>query len=136
MRVLVATHQMQGQRDNDFNWCDEGELVAFGGDYHDSEDVDGYCGCRRSMGGLRTHRSTTTMRVTKSELTKNEYISYIIDVKNKQGWEGGIDRWMPDIDVLLRIASQYPVGAILERRGDIIQTRPKMVDWVQMQMEV
>ena len=31
MNVLVATSKMQGQRDNDFNWCDEGELVTLQG---------------------------------------------------------------------------------------------------------
>ena len=135
MRILVATAQMQGQRDNDFNWCDEGELVAFDGFDCDGGSVDDNCGCRRAMGGLRTYRATTTIRVAESDLTKNEYISHIIDAKNKQGWKGDIDRWMPQIDVLLSIAKGYPVDTILERRGNVIQPRQKMVDWVQLQME-
>lgn len=136
MKVLVATSEMQGQRDNDFNWCDEGELVTFGDSIHDREEVDGNCGCRRSMAGIRTWRSTTTFKVAESELTKNEYISHVVDTKNKQGWQGCIERWMPEIDVLLSIAKAYSEGTILEKRGDMIQTRQKQVDLIQLQMEV
>ena len=135
MRVLVATEQMQGQRDNDFYWCDEDELITFAPDIHDGEAVDGNCGCRRSMAGTRTFRPTTTFKVAESELTKQEYIDFIVDVKNKQGWGGSYETWAPEIDVLLSIAKQYPVDTVLERRGNIIQARQKQVDFVQLQMQ-
>ena len=135
MRVLVATQQMQGERHNDFYWCDEGELVTFDPLHHDGEEVDGSCGCRRSMAGTRTFRPTTTIKVAESDLTKQEYIDFIVDVKDKQGWGGPYERWAPEIDVLLGIAEQYPVGTVLERRGDIIQVRQKSVDVIQMEFE-
>ena len=52
MKVLVGTKETQGQRSNDFSWAEDGELVMFGSEC-DREDVDGTCGCRRAMSGLR-----------------------------------------------------------------------------------
>ena len=117
MRVLVATHQMQGQRDNDFNFCNEGELVAFDGFECDGGTVDDNCGCRRGLGGLRTWMATSTFKVAESELTQSEYTNHVVDMKNKQGWNGGYERWAPQVDLLLSIAKQFPVGTVLERRG-------------------
>ena len=64
MKVLVATSQTQGQRENDFNFCVEGELVTVGlVCATDRYDPDGGCGCGRAFAGLNSHRATTTAKV-------------------------------------------------------------------------
>src|SRR5579862_8855950 len=53
MKILTATSRTQGQRNSDFNWCIEGELVHFGlVCAADQDDPDGGCGCGRAFAGL------------------------------------------------------------------------------------
>jgi len=66
MKVLVATEETQGHRKTDFCWTEEGELVFFGSECT-RETIDGECGCRRSLCGLRTRKATTTFRVVERE---------------------------------------------------------------------
>lgn len=54
MKVMVATREGQGFRENDFSWTKENELVGFTSEC-DGETIDGNCGCRRSMSGFDTH---------------------------------------------------------------------------------
>jgi hypothetical protein len=62
MKVLVATEETQGRRPNDFCFTEEGELVLFGSECS-RETIDGPCGCRRSLVGVRSGMATTTVRV-------------------------------------------------------------------------
>ena len=62
MNVLVATHELQGQRKNDFSHTWDGEIVRFQFECA-GEKVDGPCGCRRSMAGTDTAHATTTMKI-------------------------------------------------------------------------
>ncbi|OGV70911.1 MAG: hypothetical protein A2283_22065 [Lentisphaerae bacterium RIFOXYA12_FULL_48_11] len=62
MKVLVATRRTQGRRDNDFNFCEEGELLIYGSEC-DAEAVDGHCGCRRALVGMTSGKATTTFLV-------------------------------------------------------------------------
>lgn len=128
MKVLVATGETQGQRGNDFNWCRENEPVKFGSEC-DGEAVDGSCGCRRSMAGVETNKSTTTMKVVWMDLTRDELAELLLDNYKRAGWykamgpEGAEERSKKEADELLRMAASFPVGCVVEKRGDTLQIR-------------
>lgn len=131
MRVLVATRLTQGTRKNDFFWALEGELVGFAFEC-DREEVDGACGCKRALGGFESHKATTTVRVIeRPDLT----IAKLAEAKAASLIAGGWGE-IPDVDKLAlaeaheiaRIAKFYPVGAVLERRGDEFVLR-EVVPW-------
>jgi len=120
MKLLVATSSGQGKRENDFNFCNEGEIVTFGFEC-DGESIDGSCGCRRSMSGVTTHKATTTMTVIKSSMTKEEVVETIYASLEK-GWGMMGKEWcrrtaIKDTNDLLKIASTFKVGDVVEKRG-------------------
>jgi len=131
MRVLIATKETQGQRANDFSWTDEGELVMFPFEC-DGESVDGRCGCRRSMVGFVTNTGTTTFKV--ADLpghNRGTYTGLYIASMREAGWfpkdhplsQENVVRVTGEIEELLSIASRYPIGSILEKRGSVVQER-------------
>jgi hypothetical protein len=128
MKILVATSKGQGKRKNDFNFCNEGEIVTFSFEC-DGEDIDGSCGCRRSLSGTTTRKSTTTMKVIKSSMTKEDVANTIYDSLEKGGWinmmskEWGIKTASKDTEELLKIASTFKVGDVVEKRGNKFQKR-------------
>jgi hypothetical protein len=80
MKVLTASNQTQGWRDNDFSWTVEGELVVFPPIECGRGTIDDSCGCRRSMAGLVSHRATTTIKVAeREELDPDTYFMLISD---------------------------------------------------------
>lgn len=125
MKVLVATHETQGKRKNDFCFVPDDELVCFGSEC-DGEPVDGNCGCRRSMVGLECRRATTTVKVVGMDLTKEQFIQKLTESFTKAGY-GGIDNFedfvKEEAEELLRMADYFPVGAILEKRGTVFRVR-------------
>ncbi len=60
MRVLVATHETQGDDDRDFCFCLEGELVRLPMVICRSGDQ---CGCARAFDGVASQRATTTAKI-------------------------------------------------------------------------
>ena len=130
MKVLVATGETQGQRSNDFNWCREGEPVKFGSEC-DGEAFDGQCGCRRSMAGVESNKSTSTMKVVWLDLTRDELADMLRDNYKKAGWyklmgpEGAEERIQSEVTELLRMAADFPVGCMVEKRGNTLQVRLK-----------
>ncbi len=132
MKVLTATSQTQGWRDNDFCWTVEGELVFFVPFECGWGFIDDDCGCRRSMGGLVSHRATTTMKVVEREdLDPKTYFVLIADSLESQGYvtEGllanpNVNEWVHDLtNELIYLAAGCPVGTVLERRGDVVAPR-------------
>lgn len=122
LRVLVATKETQGRRKSDFCYANEGELVCFPFEC-DHEKVDGRCGCRRSMSGLDTRMATTTFKVVESELSRYEFERLFADSERKAGFEvteGDAGRLSAQ---LLNLAERFPVGTVLEKRGDKVQKR-------------
>lgn len=123
MKVLVATEQTQGQRENDFCFVPEGELVMFGTEC-DREDIDGNCGCKRSMAGLKCQKATTTIMVAEMDVDlEAEIAASLID----GGW-GKIGLNIEEAtagasEEVVRIAEKFPVGTILERRGNDLNIR-------------
>lgn len=121
--VLVATKETQGQRRNDFCWCDDGEPVRFTVQC-DGETVDGNCGCRRSMSGMTTHRATTTFRVKPLPITREQFVDMLRASHARSGFPIVEDRlYQEDADELLRLAAAFPANAVIEKRGGKMQTR-------------
>lgn len=131
MRVLVATKRMQGQRGNDFSWVDDGELVMFGFecDRDRESGPDGGCGCQRALVGMLAGRGTTTFTVEEKAMTKDAYASSIGDALRADG----VIRLVGPLETeeivkrnaegLLRIAAAFPVGTVLEKRGNTVLER-------------
>jgi hypothetical protein len=122
--VLTATRQTQGNRASDFCHATVGELVRFGSEC-DGEPIDGSCGCRRSLAGLESGKATTTFCVARLPLSRQELLAKFTESLHRTGWlellEPGVVAEM--VNEHLEIARSFPVGAILERRGDEIRAR-------------
>lgn len=132
MKVLTATGQTQGWRDNDFCWTVEGELVLFVPIECSRGTTDDECGCRRSMAGLVSQRATTTIKVAERvDLDPDIYFTLIADGLQSQGYvtedlmeKPNVSDWVHDLtDELIYLAGRCPVGTVLERRGDVIVPR-------------
>ncbi len=130
LKVLVATQQTQGHRHNDFCFVPEGEIVVLSEecDSGEREGPDSTCGCTRSLSGVMTLKSTTTVEVAEFDGTLVD-MSYIVeDMLRRGGWERIMG---PDMRVeaefkaetMCDVAAHFPVGAVLERRGDVFQQR-------------
>jgi hypothetical protein len=135
MKVLTATNQTQGRRENDFCWTVEGELVFFPPIECDRGSVDDDCGCRRSMAGLVSHQATTTMKVVdREELDRDTYMTLITDGLMAQGYvtkkllrSRDVDEWVRDlVNDLVTTAGAFEAGTVLERRGPFVFMRQSL----------
>lgn len=124
MNVLAATARTQGERLGDYHWCIEGELVRIGEVCaRDQDDPDGGCGCGRGFGGLNSHRATTTAVVVDSPLTRDEYAEAIRSSLQQQGWDPCDCCARQEADDLIAMVTGWPVGAVVERRIDVLSIR-------------
>lgn len=127
INVLVATKLTQGQRKNDFFWATEGELVRFHSEC-DGESINGHCGCRRSMSGLKSLKATTTMQVAEMDMDEKEYEIKIAQ-SLKASWGKSLspqelNTWAHrDAVELLRMGKFWPVGTVVEKRGNTYKAR-------------
>ena len=135
MKVLAATSQTQGWRDNDFSWTVEGELVLFEPFECGRGSIDDDCGCRRSMAGLVSHRATTTVKVVdREELDPPTYIALIRDALKDQGYVTeelmeipDVNEWVRDLAAeLMCMGNAFASGTVLERRGERLNVRLKL----------
>ena len=128
MQIIVATTEQQGARDNDFCHAEEGEAVFSPLYYCDNGHVDDACGCRRSLHGVKTNKTTTTMKVVETEMSEEEYIAAYRRNLMQTGW-GVIlrDKLEPQVQhetkEMLRIAKCYTVGTVLEYRDEEFRER-------------
>lgn len=129
MRLLVATRKGQGARGSDFSTSEPGELVLPPAHACD-EDVDGPCGCRRSLVGMRTGRPTTTVEVADVDIDLEGLCAGIRDALAAAGLLGCVDdddvaeRWVSDLAwELVQAGARFPAGTVLERRGRTLQPR-------------
>ena len=121
MNVLTSTKNTQGHRDSDFSWVPEGELVAYSVECEtDKNDIDGPCGCRRSLSGLKTRKATTTFRVSTFDSSEDDWLDLVRESNRQAGWGDDLEFGSRE---LLDIAARYSLGTILEKRGDVIQQR-------------
>ena len=131
MKLLVATHQAQGERPSDFCFVPEGEIVRFGFECdRDRQEIDGGCGCRRSMSGLLCSKGTTTMLVIERPDLTSPALHDLIRLSLQQGgWaegmtSGRLQRAVADeARRLIAAARPFAPGAIVEKRGDFLQIR-------------
>ena len=123
-QVFVATKETQGQRSNDFCWCDEGELVTFSTMVCDGEEIDGPCGCRRSMSGLMSKKATSTVKVAMLEGGLPALEEAIRTFFTEAGWAGMMksedlqNLVQTDAEELIRLATAFPLGSVVEIRGE------------------
>ncbi|MFA5311705.1 MAG: hypothetical protein WC375_00135 [Methanomassiliicoccales archaeon] len=132
MKILVSTKETQGQRKNDFCFCNEGEFVHFGINCdRDNGNIDGKRGCQRSVCGLDNHKSTTTFKVVSTKMRKNFYRKlYIKSMVDSGLYKEPLDNETKvsaelAVKQLLAVAKHFKVGSILERQGDNLMVRCK-----------
>jgi hypothetical protein len=131
MKVLTATKETQGKRSNDFCWTEEGELVNYSFEC-DGETVDGSCGCKRSLAGLKTLKATTTVKVADLDITEDDLKTQITESLTKGGWLQGqsladriefIEGVYQDTVHLYNYFKDAAPGTVLERRGRVFNVR-------------
>jgi hypothetical protein len=126
MKVLTATSETQGARDNDFDWTIEGELVWIESPCaRDERDPDGgRCGCGRAFSGLSSHRATTTARVSDLDLTRDDMITAYAGYLDSAGYGVFTEAELADeVDQLLDMCATWRTGDVIERRLDVLSVR-------------
>jgi len=128
MKLLTATSRTQGQRDNDFNYCTEGEVVINGFicDRDRDEGPDGGCGCGRSFEGLSSHLPTATAEVREvGDWSLDDLTDAVQGYLDTSGWGTILD--LGDArelaEELIELAEDQLEGTIVERRLDDIEVR-------------
>ncbi len=125
--VLLATYRTQGQRSNDFASVGDCELVTLASICdRDRGNPDGGCGCGRAFAGLGSHKATTTAIVVEMDMTRDDYLRRMRASARDAGFlaDGEDPADIDDqADDLLAIAGGWPIGTVIERRGDLIQVR-------------
>ena len=125
MKLLTATHERQGERDGDFCFAVDGELVLVG--YvcpSDQADPDGGCGCGRAFSGMSSLRATTTALVRDLDLSIDDvrlavqgyYVAAGMgpEVIGSGEFAEVVDTTLEDLAEI----SHLPVGAVVGRRLD------------------
>ncbi|WP_151478877.1 DUF7715 family protein [Streptomyces albicerus] len=128
MKLLTATSRTQGQRDNDFTFCIEGELVIVAPLVceEDEENPDGGCGCGRSFGGLNSGKATTTAVVSDLDFTRDDAALAVRSALEQSNFVSLMDpEEVEDLIVdTLELAADLGVGTVVEQRLGDIRTRP------------
>jgi hypothetical protein len=132
MKVIVATALTQGQRDDDFNFCQDGELVILPAMTCSNAKADDECGCARALGGVSSHAGTTSMLVTEVEMTEAEWRAAVVDAYVAEGWFANAD----DIDAellddnrrILESIRHLPEGTVLGFRDGVFCLRATTAD--------
>lgn len=126
MKVLTATTETQGARDDDFVWTIEGELVWVGlvcdRDLRDPDN--GGCGCGRAFSGLSSHRATTTARVSDLDLTRGDVVTAYAGYLESAGYGVFAEAELADeVDEMLEVCATWRAGEVIERRLDLLSPR-------------
>jgi hypothetical protein len=125
MKILTATSQTQGARDNDFDWTIEGELVWIGlVCATDKKDPDGGCGCGRAFAGLNSQLATTTAMVSDLPLTRDDVAEALAGYYELAGYGTFTIRELAEeVDEMLQRVAEWDTGVVVERRLDRISPR-------------
>jgi hypothetical protein len=126
MKLLTATCERQGERDGDFCFAVEGELVLLG--YvcaTDQADPDGGCGCGRAFSGMSSLKATTTALVRDLDLSVDDVRlaveGYYVAAGMGPDVLGGrefAELVAATVDDMVDVASGLPDGAVVGRRLD------------------
>lgn len=114
MKILVATAETQGERETDYTWTVEGELVWIQEPCAtDARRMPNACGCGRGFAGLSSHRATSTAKVVESHLTRADYVAALRASLSDGGWPA--DAAAGIAHGLLGFAAEWEVNTVLER---------------------
>jgi hypothetical protein len=118
MKLLTATRERQGERDDDFCYAVEGELVLLGFVCAtDETDPDGGCGCGRAFSGMSSMRATTTALVRDLDLSIDDLRLAVEGYYLSAGMGAELaDVVSAAVDELVAISPSLPEGAVLGRR--------------------
>ncbi len=133
MRVLVATHDTNGQVPGHYDFCIEGELVYVQDPCdRDLRDPDGGCGCSRGFAGMNSHRACTTAKVVERDLNEADVREALRSSLAAGGWLDP-DFCTPEeamvvVGEMVRevrsVAERLPEGSIVRRRLDLFTSTP------------
>lgn len=135
VKYIATTSQTQGLRKSDFcnESTEEGDPVVFVFECDtDKENIDGSCGCRRSMKGVNTGGSTTTFIVMESD-NPNFYKELHAKIKSslQMDWlmtpKEADKQAKMDVFNLKQVSIFAEVGTIVEKRGDTFKVRKEKV---------
>lgn len=131
MKLLTATRERQGERDGDFCFAVEGELVLLGFVCAtDQADPDGGCGCGRAFSGMSSMRATTTALVRDLDITYDDLTGAVETHLVAAGM--GPDALGPvdfaelldeTVQETVHFARFWPVGSVVGRRLDSVHVR-------------
>jgi len=124
VHVFVATNETQGARENDFCFATVGELVHFALEC-DGETIDGPCGCHRAVAGIDSLMATTTFTVAARAMSVSDLADALERSYQASGWGSLLSRdgFIAEARELLELAAGFPVGTVLEKRGNAIRSR-------------
>ena len=126
MKLLTATRERQGERDGDFCFAVEGELVVLGFVCDDDErNPDGGCGCGRAFSGMSSLRATTTALVRDLDLSVDDVRIAVEGYYVAAGMGPDVigrgefaELVTATVDEMVDIAPSLPAGAVVGRRLD------------------
>jgi len=137
MKLLTATRERQGERDGDFCFAIEGELVLPGVVCAtDEADPDGGCGCGRAFSGMSSMQATTTALVRDLDVSMDDVRlaveGYYVSAGMGPDVIGGADfaNFVTEtVAEMAEVAEAVPVGAVLGRRLDhlVVRSEPSEV---------
>ena len=126
MKLLTATRERQGERDGDFCFAVEGELVLLGFVCAtDQADPDGGCGCGRAFSGMSSLRATTTALVRDLDLSVDDVRIAVEGYYVAAGMGPDVigrgefaELVTATVDEMVDIAPSLPASAVVGRRLD------------------
>ena len=131
MKLLTATTERQGERDGDFCYAIEGELVILGEVCAtDLNDPAGGCGCGRAFAGLRSRRATTTALVRELALTREDLELAVAAHLAAGGVTAEVvgdleyaELFVDSVDEMVRFGAVWPEGTVVRRAIDGVTIR-------------
>ncbi len=135
MKLLTATREGQGDRDGDFCFAVEGELVFVGFVCAtDRRDPSGGCGCGRAFSGLSSRKATTTALVRDLDLSYDDVSLALADHFVTTGMGPDVigalefdDLVDQEVEQTIRYAEVWQPGAVVGRRLDSVHLRAPAV---------
>ena len=88
LQVLVSTTKTQGNKEGDFCFVPEDELVMFGlgiGSCDEEEFLNSDSNCNIAMIGYLCRKGTTTVKVSEIKISKKEYVELLWKSEKKHG---------------------------------------------------